>query len=108
MQRKFYMEIFESTIRLVKHAGHVLVITGILLLYSGGWSWHEPWIVMTLVVMLSSIFFLAGAFKYTLKKMHEGGCDHSLLIKKLQHSILIYIGLLMIMLWFMVVKPRLW
>ena len=99
---------FRSATRLVMHAGHVLVATGVLLVWLGPWPWHSPWILMTLAVMFSSVFFLARAFSPVLKKFAEPEADQSALAEKLKRSLWIYIMLLLLMLWFMVDKPALW
>lgn len=99
---------FRSATRLVMHAGHVLVATGVLLVWLGPWPWHSPWILMTLAVMFSSVFFLARAFSHVLKKFAEPEADQSALAEKLKRSLWIYIMLLLLMLWFMVDKPTLW
>ncbi|WP_341202220.1 DUF2269 family protein [Planomicrobium okeanokoites] len=100
--------IFRSATRLVMHAGHILVATGVLLVWLGPWPWHSPWILMTLAVMFSSVFFLARAFSPVLKKFAEPEADQSALAEKLKRSLWIYIMLLLLMLWFMVDKPTLW
>ncbi|MGM7634964.1 hypothetical protein [Bacillus sp. Hm123] len=102
------IDVFQSAIRLVKHAGHVLVGSGILLMLIGPWPWTTSWVVMTIVVMVSSIFFLARAFTPTLKQFNEPSANKRQLVDKLYRSLWIYIFLLTIMLWFMVVKPVLW
>ena len=99
---------FRSATRLVMHAGHVLVATGMLMIWQGPWPWHAPWILMTLAVMFSSVFFLARAFSPVLKKFNEPEADRMALAGKLQRSLWIYIALLLLMLWFMVDKPALW
>ncbi|WP_282020678.1 DUF2269 family protein [Planomicrobium okeanokoites] len=99
---------FRSAIRLVMHAGHILVATGVLLVWLGPWPWHSPWILMTLAVMFSSVFFLARAFTPVLKKFAEPEAHQSALAEKLKRSLWIYIMLLLLMLWFMVDKPTLW
>lgn len=99
---------FRSATRLVMHAGHVLVATGVLLVWLGPWPWYSPWILMTLAVMFSSVFFLARAFSPVLKKFAEPEADQSALAEKLKRSLWIYIILLLLMLWFMVDKPTLW
>ncbi|WKA58811.1 DUF2269 family protein [Planococcus shenhongbingii] len=99
---------FRSATRLVKHAGHVLVTTGVLLIWQSYWQWTTPWIVMTLVIMFGSIFFLARAFKPILQKFDEPHADRAALINKLNRSVWLYIGLLVAMLWLMVAKPELW
>ena len=103
-----YIDVFRSAIRLVKHAGHVLVGSGILLMMVGSWPWTTSWVVMTIFVMVSSIFFLARAFTPTLQKFNEPEVDKQQLVDKLYRSVWIYIALLTVMLWFMVVKPNLW
>lgn len=99
---------FSSATRIVKHAGHVLVATGILLIWQGPWEWGNSWVVCTLAVMVASVFFLARAFTPTLRQFGREGTDHLLLVKKLNRSLWIYILLLLLMLWFMVDKPMYW
>lgn len=99
---------FKSATRLVKHAGHVLVASGILMIWQGPWAWSSSWIILTLAVMFASVFFLARAFTPVLNKFHSPGADHVAIVKKLNRSLWIYIFLLLLMLWFMVDKPMLW
>lgn len=108
IEQNAYVVIFRYAIRLAKHAGHVLVATGILLVYVGSWSWKSSWIVITVLILLGSLFFLARAFSPKLRKLHEPKQDQEKIIGLLSRSIWIYLGLLMIMLWFMVTKPDLW
>lgn len=103
-----YLDVFRFAVRLAKHAGHVLVISGVLLVLAGSWSWKTSWIVMTILLLVSSLFFLARAFSPTIRKFNEPDQDRKMLIQLLRRSIWIYIVLLMVMLWFMVVKPALW
>ena len=103
-----YIVIFRSIVRLIKHAGHVLVGSGIVLVYSGPWPWGTSWIVLTIGLMVVSIFFLAKGFSGTLKKFVEPGVDRLKLISKLYSSTWIYITLLVLMLALMVIKPTLW
>lgn len=102
------LEVFQAAIRLVKHAGHVLVGSGILLVWQGNWPWTTSWVVMTIVVMVSSIVFLARAFKPNIREYRAGTIDLETLIKKLKSNVWKYILLLLLMLWFMVAKPNLW
>lgn len=99
---------FKSATRLVKHAGHVLVATGILLIWQGPWEWGTSWVLCTLAVMIASVFFLARAFTPTLRQFGGEGANRLLLVKKLNRSLWIYILLLLLMLWFMVDKPMFW
>ncbi|MGG0186048.1 hypothetical protein [Bacillus rhizoplanae] len=103
-----YLDVFRFSVRLAKHAGHVLVASGVLLVLAGPWTWKTSWIVMTLILMASSLFFLARAFSPTIRKFSETGQDKDALIQLLRRSVWIYIVLLMAMLWFMVTKPALW
>ncbi|MBY0095833.1 hypothetical protein [Mesobacillus maritimus] len=103
-----YLSIFRFVVRLTKHMGHILVVSGVLLIIIGPWTWRTPWILMTLAVMFLSIFFLARAFSPILKKFEEENKDKIRLAAKLKRTLWNYIVLLLIMLWFMVVKPVLW
>ncbi|RDU37115.1 hypothetical protein DRW41_10555 [Neobacillus piezotolerans] len=103
-----YLALLKSVVRLSKHAGHVLIGTGVLLVILGPWTWKTPWIVGTLGLLFASLFFLGRAFSPTLRKFAEEGANKRALAAKLKRTIWIYIILLMAMLWFMVVKPKLW
>ncbi|MCA1060716.1 hypothetical protein LCL96_17400 [Rossellomorea aquimaris] len=103
-----YLDTFRITVQLSKHSGHVLVGTGILLVLLGPWTWTTPWIIMTLVIMFCSLFFLARAFSPTLRKFGEDHADRERLVRKLHRTVWIYLFLLLAMLWFMVVKPGMW
>lgn len=107
-ETRAHLETFRFVVRLSKHSGHVLIGTGILLVAYGPWTWRTPWIVMTLIILFCSLFFLARAFSPKLRKFHEEDQNRGDLAAKLQRSIWIYIILLTAMLWFMVVKPALW
>lgn len=108
LEEQAYVNTFRFVIQLAKHAGHVLVVSGILLLLTGPWTWTTPWVLMTIVVMVSSLFFLARAFSPTLRKLRDPQQDRGRLVQKLQRAIWIYLALLGVMLWFMVTKPVLW
>ena len=103
-----YIAIFRSVVRLIKHAGHVLVGSGILLVYLGPWPWTTSWIVLTIGLMVVSIFFLARGFSSTLKKFVDPDVDRLLLINTLHKATWLYITLLALMLALMVIKPTLW
>lgn len=103
-----YLGTFRFVVWLAKHAGHVLVISGVLLILSGPWTWDTPWILMTLIILFCSLLFLARAFSPTLRMFSEDDHDKGMLADKLKRNVWIYMVLLMIMLWFMVVKPFLW
>lgn len=101
-----YLDAFRFTIRLAKHAGHVLVVSGILLVFAGSWSWTTSWLLVTIVILVGSLVFLSRAFSPTLRRFHE--VERAASVRKLSRSIWIYIVLLLVMLWFMVAKPVLW
>ncbi|OEH94300.1 DUF2269 family protein [Bacillus solimangrovi] len=103
-----YLMPFFFSVQLTKHAGHVLFTTGLLLIVFGPWSLRAPWIIMTIVLLGSSIFFVANAFSPKLKKLTQSDDDRDKILKDLSRSIWIYIGILMIVLWLMVNKPVLW
>jgi hypothetical protein len=102
------LDTFKFAVRLSKHSGHVLVGSGILLVMTGPWTWSTPWVVLTLITMFCSLFFLARAFSPTLRKFGEINHNKEALAAKLNRTIWIYIILLLTMLWFMVGKPTLW
>ena len=103
-----YLDTFRFVVRLAMHSGHVLIVSGILLVISGPWTWSTPWIVMTLLILFCSLFFLARAFSPKLRKFQEKGANKEELAVKLQRTIWTYVILLITMLWFMIVKPALW
>nr|WP_239454065.1 hypothetical protein [Bacillus suaedaesalsae] len=101
-----FLHTFRFVVRFTKHAGHVLIGSGVLLVILGPWTWKTPWIVATLVLLFSSLFFLARAFSPTLRKFQEANHHRELLVKKLKKAVWTYLLLLLTMLWFMVVKPN--
>jgi hypothetical protein len=73
-----------------------------------GWTWKTSWIVITILIMVSSLFFLARAFSPLLRKFTDRKQDREMLTKKLMRTTLAYLFLLLVMLWFMVAKPNIW
>lgn len=103
-----YIEAFKGAITIVKHSGHVLVASGILLMWYAGYQWSTSWIVLTFLVLLASIVFLARAFKPTLRTFNTPAYDQQKFASLLHKKAWMYILLLLIMLWLMVAKPVLW
>ena len=103
-----YLNTIRFIVRLTMHAGHVLVISGILLIILGPWTWATPWIVMTILIMVASLAFLARAFSPKLRNFSDPHSDKEKLTFQLKRSLWTYIIILLAMLWFMVVKPNLW
>lgn len=105
---KGFVQAFKISIDVVKHAGHVLVISGAVLIGVSHWRWTTSWVVLTIAIMFASIVFLAKAFKPTLSTFNTKEFQKDHFIKKLRIATIKYILLLLIMLLLMVVKPNLW
>ncbi|KXH87106.1 hypothetical protein [Sporosarcina sp. HYO08] len=105
---EIYLAIIKVIIRVVMHAGHVLVFSGVLLLILGPWPWYTSWVIMTIAVMLLSGVFLAKGFTFVLRRFHDPGVDKKNILFRLNRTSWIYLGLMLIMLWLMVQKPMLW
>jgi len=104
-----YLPIFRFSVQLSKHAGHVLVGSGVMLLWLSGWAWiYSSWVQLTLAVMVGSLYFIARAFSPTLRQLKEPGHDRGSLMDILARSLYLYVILMLIMLWFMVAKPDYW
>ncbi|CAM3145706.1 hypothetical protein FITA111629_06355 [Filibacter tadaridae] len=103
-----YLSIINVIVRIVMHAGHVLVFSGVLLIILGPWPWYTSWVIMTLAVMLVSAVFLTKGFTKVLRRFHLPGANKNDILKSLNRTSWGYIGLMLIMLWLMVQKPMLW
>jgi hypothetical protein len=103
-----YIEPFRFTVRLTKHAGHILVTSGVLLTWLGSWSWRTPWILVTVAIMVGSLYFIARAFSPLLRQLSAPHDNRDMLIAKLKKALIYYILITMTMMWFMVGKPMLW
>ncbi|KZE80048.1 DUF2269 family protein [Paenibacillus elgii] len=103
-----YLDSFRFVVRLSKHAGHVLVASGLLLMWLGSWPWTTPWIFGTFVVLFASLLFMARAFSPTIRKLREPGHDRQALLRKLSRSLYLYLLVLFVMLWLMIMKPMIW
>ena len=102
------LRIFRESVRFIKHAGHVLVASGIVLVAWGPWEWRQSWIVLTIFLMVVSIFFLASAFKRVVRAVEAHSISYEVMVFQLGRATWIYLILLGIMLAFMVLKPMLW
>jgi hypothetical protein len=104
-----YLPTFTFAVRLSKHSGHVLVPSGVLLMWLGHVSWLTSWVLLTILILVSSLYFIARAFSPTIRMLaipeHN---NRQVLVNKLRSSLLLYVVLMMIMLWFMVTKPNFW
>ncbi|WP_262173616.1 hypothetical protein [Saccharococcus sp. Marseille-Q5394] len=103
-----YLTIIKIIIRLVMHAGHLLVISGALLLLTGPWPWYTSWVITTLAIMLASGVFLSSGFTKVLRRYYLPNSHKGEILTVLTTTAWIYIGLMLVMLWLMVQKPMLW
>lgn len=102
------LRVIKGSVQLIKHSGHVLVGSGILLIVFGFWRWNDSWIVATLALMVLSIVFLASAFKSVFRAYEAGTMERSMFLSRLFRSTALYAVLLLAMLALMVFKPVLW
>jgi hypothetical protein len=104
-----YLPTFTFAIRLSKHSGHVLVPSGVMLMWLGHVSWLTSWVLLTIFILVSSLYFIARAFSPTIRKLAiPEHTNRQALVNKLRSSLCLYVVLMMIMLWFMVDKPNFW
>ncbi|MCZ8515881.1 DUF2269 family protein [Paenibacillus filicis] len=103
-----YLDSFTFAVRLSKHAGHVLVFSGLLLMWLGDWPWNTPWIFGTFVVLFLSLFFMARAFSPTIRLLRKQEPNRTVLLNKLSRALYLYLTVLFIMLWLMIMKPLFW
>lgn len=107
-QLQIYVGVFRSVVRLTKHAGHLLVITGVLLIWIGDWSWTTPWLLASLTILMSALFFIMRAFSPALRELLDTPAEKEKAIHKLTKSIWVYIIIMLFVMWLMVMKPALW
>ncbi|WJY27902.1 hypothetical protein [Sporosarcina trichiuri] len=107
-EESMLLSLFKWTIRFVMHAGHVLVVTGVLLLIFGPWPWYTSWVIVTVGVMMLSIVFLASGFSKVLSRFPDEPENRDGLLRTLKETAWRYILLLLVMLYLMVAKPSFW
>lgn len=93
---------------LSKHAGHVLVVSGFLLWWLGGYALLTSWILIPVAILFAGLFFMARAFTPVIQALEEGRGDREAALKKLRRSLYAYLLILLVSLWFMIAKPVLW
>ena len=103
-----YVQSLQGSIDVVKHAGHAVVISGILLILFGSWSFAHSWVVLTLILLIASLVFLARAFKPTMQTYGSEAFNKQQFIFTLQKNTWIYITLLLMITALMVFKPIIW
>ncbi|MGM9951220.1 MAG: DUF2269 family protein [Lysinibacillus sp.] len=102
------VEGLRGVVRAVSLAGHVLVPSGIVLIWLGGWSWKTPWVLATIILLVASLLFLAKAFKPAWRIAEAEVFQKEQFIPVMQKAAGAYIAIMLAMLWLMVVKPELW
>ena len=63
---------------------------------------------LTIILLISSVIYLARAFKPTLRTFGTAAFNQQRFVQKLRKAVWIYVVLLFIMLWLMVTKPMFW
>lgn len=107
-QLQSYVGIFRNTVWMTKHAGHLLIISGFLLVWVGNWPYSTSWIVLALVVLFSALYFIMRAFSPVLKKLETHDIDRNLAVQKLTRATWMYLIVNFIVIWLMVMKPQIW
>ena len=105
---KGLIEGLRGVVRAVSLGGHVLIISGIVLLWMSGWSWKTSWILATIILLIVSLFFLAKAFKPAWRIAESEHFQKGVFIAVMKRATILYIIIMLMMLWLMVVKPQLW
>ncbi len=105
---KGLIEGLRGVVRAVSLGGHVLIISGIVLLWMSGWSWKTSWILATIILLIVSLFFLAKAFKPAWRIAESEHFQKDAFIAVMKRATILYIIIMLMMLWLMVVKPQLW
>ncbi|MBE3563556.1 MAG: hypothetical protein IMX05_07555 [Hydrogenibacillus schlegelii] len=106
--RRVRLDDFHFAVRVSKHAGHLLVATGVLLWIVGRFPLTASWLVASVAILLAALFFLARAFSPTLRALEAGQIDVALAERRLRRALCLYLGVLFLIMGFMIGKPRLW
>ena len=103
-----YVQSIQGILRAIANGGHVVVPSGLLLIWFSGWSWKTSWVILTFIVMFASLFFMARAFKPAMTYAKSNGFVKENFISMIKNATLKYIFLMGILLWLMIVKPNFW
>lgn len=106
-QLQSYVLSLKGVLRAVANGGHILVPTGLLLIWFSGWSWTASWIIATLIIMACSLLFMARAFKPALAFAASTEFTKERFIQMVKIATWKYIVLMLVLLWLMVDKPTL-
>lgn len=102
------VEGLRGAVRTVSLAGHVLVPSGIVLVWLSGWSWKTSWVLATIILLIASLLFLARAFKPAWRIVEAAPFQKEAFIRVMKKATVLYIVIMLVMLWLMVAKPNLW
>ncbi|ATP38777.1 hypothetical protein CSE16_01415 [Solibacillus sp. R5-41] len=103
-----YIQSIQGILRAIANGGHIVVPSGLLLIWFGSWSWKTSWVLLTIIVMFASLFFMARAFKPAMTYSKSDGFVKEKFISMIKTATWKYIFLMGILLWLMVVKPNFW
>ena len=70
------------------HAGHLLVLSGVLLVLAGPWPWNTSWVIATLVILLVSSVYLSNGFTKVLRRYHMPTSDKEEILTVLTENIM--------------------
>lgn len=108
-RRADLLAIYSKIVWVIKHAGHVLITSGVLQIWVGGWSVFTPWILSSLVIILGALFFIARAFTPIINALLESGdTDIQPLIFRLARASFLYALIMIFVGYLMLAKPSLW
>lgn len=98
----------QGLLKTVSRGGHILVPSGLILIWLGGWSWTTSWVILTFIIMLSTLLFLAKAFKPSMNLVGTPAFSIEKFISMMKVATWKYIMLMGVLLWLMVAKPNFW
>lgn len=107
-QMRVFVDTFRSIVKGIKHAGHVLFTTGLLLMWLGGWSYRTSWLITTFVILVGTLFFFARAFSPILTKLETVPDQRKKFVRQLSMASWAYTLIMLLVLSLMVIKPTLW
>ncbi|MEK4228078.1 DUF2269 family protein [Solibacillus sp. FSL H8-0538] len=98
----------QGILKAISNGGRVLVPSGLILIWLGGWSWTTSWVVLTFIIMMCTLLFLARAFKPAMNLVDTTEFTKEKFISMMTTATWKYISLMSILLWLMVAKPHFW
>lgn len=104
------LAVYSKIVWVIKHAGHVLIASGVIQIWLGGWSLFTPWILASLVIILGALFFIARAFTPIIDEWKESSdqTNTRFLLFRLTRASVLYALIMMFVGYLMLAKPNLW